>query len=199
MDSLIRLLTEYRGADTIVIIILFLVSLKWIVETVINVKNTISNFLQKNHEELKEEEDKEEETDTRLDNIEQDSAKMQEYLAELHTMLEKVVDEMKQFSEESRRISTANSRSTIYRVCSEAIARGYMKQIEFEVIDELGDIYIKLGGNHTAKDLLLPTTLALPVQGVDGNMYKATPQNGELIKMIKERNNDREIQEVVNS
>lgn len=192
MDSLFTLIREYKGTDIIIIIALVWASAKWIFKEIAGVKAYIKKYLEDNYTTRKSVDDKEEDTDTRLDNVEQDSAKMQQYLAELHEMLENLCIAMKENNEQNRRTTIATSRSTIYRVCAEALERKYMTQIEFEILDELGDIYISLGGNHTAKDRLLPNTLALPVQGADGLMYKATPQNVELNKLIKENNYDGE-------
>lgn len=181
MNYIETLLEEYGLVQVVLIIILVFVAVEWLVSK----WHVIVSWLNVYHEHKSAEENEE----NRFVALEESTARIQSCLAEMYELMEKL-------DTNNKRTTIASSRSTIYRVCNESMERGYMTQVEFEIIDELGDIYVSLGGNHYVKDRLLPTTLGLPVMSPDGTMYKATPKN---IELRSEAINDRENQEVINS
>lgn len=159
MDALIQLVKECSPIEIIVAILLIIKSVEFIIDKVKNGSDILNIYYKKRNKEEKNDESIQDRLN-RLESRDEDFAKA---LNNINYSLGKLDEKMNRLEDNQKKTTVASSRSTIYRVCNEVIEKKWMSQIEFEILDDLSKVYTSAGGNHFAKDVLLPKAMALPV------------------------------------
>ena len=79
--------------------------------------------------------------------------------------LKKITETIKENEKKHNAETIATCRSTLYRLYIEAMQKGYVTQIELETFEDIANVYISAGGNHTMKDKIIPEFYFLPIKG----------------------------------
>ena len=97
---------------------------------------------------------------------------LETYVDSHYKQIESISEDLKnitktiELNEEKHNAETiATCRSTLYRLYTEAMKKGYVSQIELETFEDIANVYVNAGGNHTMKDKIIPEFYSLPIQG----------------------------------
>ena len=159
METIVKILTEYELVSVLILFILFCLAIKGVIDFIGWWKGKLDAWRKRTNDG----EDKFEGLDKRISsvedrvlNLEKNDEKMVEQVSDIHQKLSDMY-------EENKMETVASFRSMLYRLSEDIKSRDpvYITDIEYETFKDAADIYVKRGGNHTMRDVIIPEIEAL--------------------------------------
>ena len=160
METLAKIFTEYEAATVIVLLILFCVAFKGVVEFILWIKNRMEEWRKgKNEPEDKEKSlfEKITEIDERMDELEKRGEQRSEEMNEIKQKLDDVLEHNKQQT-------IIMSRGYLLTLCREVKERGYIHPDEYETFSGLATAYVDAGGNSLFRNKIIPEIEGLEIK-----------------------------------
>lgn len=154
MGQLIDLVSNYEISVVIVIVLLFVLALKGILETVDWYKNRMNGW----RHEINKKEDQITELNERMTSVENRVTKLEENDEVQHKQLEDIIDKLTEMYEDNKKETVASFRNALYRIWRDIKSRNpiYVTDIEYETFSEMADIYLSRNGNHIMANVIIP-------------------------------------------
>lgn len=159
MDALIELIEKY-GVTAIIVIILFAVAVKQVVEFCSWAKGKLDAWRDKENDK----DDKAESVEDRLTRLENHDNWQYEKINDVAESIEDIKELLVQNQEKQDEATVAMCRALLKNIADEALEKKYLTTIEFETFSSLSDVYIFRKGNHAMKDRIIPEVLKLPIK-----------------------------------
>lgn len=159
MDAVITLIEDY-GVTAIIVIILFAVAVKQVVEFYSWAKGKLDAW--RNAENSKDEQ--QESVEDRLTRLENHDNWQYEKINDVAESIEDIKELLVQSQDKQDEAAVAMCRALLKNIADDALEKGYLTTIEFETFSALTDVYLFRKGNHYMKDFLIPQVLKLPVK-----------------------------------
>lgn len=161
MNSLITLLEDYSFSTIVIIFILFILSILGIAEVVKKVHGAFAKY----HQKVSAEEHRNYDINSRIDRLERNSNDTRINIEDLKTNVIDLKNNVRHIQENQYKANRATSRSAMYRLSKELIAKGWMSQIEYDTLNELSDVYLMSAGAGMSyvRPSLVQRALQLPV------------------------------------
>lgn len=179
MGSLITLLEQYSFASILIIFILIILSGIGIYETVVKISGIFNNY----HTNRTTKENKYTEIVNRIEKLEGTSNQHTNEIKDIKESISETRLIMDKMQDEQHRSNRATSRSAMYRLSNELIAKGWMTQTEYDTLSDLTDVYIRNGSKNDSyvRPSLAQRALQLPVLTDDEveNMKRKKKQEEE--------------------
>ena len=176
MKDLITLLQSYDTGTILTILILLVLSFFGITE----IRNKIKEYFDIYYKNRSDNEHREQELDTRIENLEKSNEKYDKRFDEMTSSIEDIKTIIVNVQNNQNRANIATARSAMYRLANELISKNWMSQTEYETLSELSEVYNMSGGPRHSKSSLIKRALDLPVLTDEEIRYKKFEEQKEL-------------------
>lgn len=151
MEALITLVESYSLSSIVIFAVLLFLAIRGINSAYTEIKA----WLKKYYDSKKEKDEKAEAIDDRLRALEEAEEQDKVQLKELKELIEETRKAVNSLKDNQNEVNKAQAQSSMYRLATELIRKGYMSQTESETLDELTRIYmISCGRNYITPPII---------------------------------------------
>lgn len=162
MNSLLDLVKAISESPftSIVAIILFIAAIKGVYEFVKWIKTELNKWYQTKHDQ----EEKDETTGNRLNQLERDNRLQFEKLSSMEDNMITMSETLKTIQENMRLQTVVSLRAEILRIWHEVMEQDYITQAQYEVFQGLSEVYLDNHGNGLFRNKIIPDVEKLEIK-----------------------------------
>ena len=146
--------------NTLLVIFLFIAAIRGTYEGVKWTKGELNKWYQTRHTE----EEKDETTGQRLDQLERDNRLQFEKLSSMEDNMITMGETLKTIQENMRLQTVVSLRAEILRIWHEVIKQGHITQAQYEVFQGLSEVYLDNNGNGLFRNKIIPDVEKLEIK-----------------------------------
>lgn len=146
--------------NTLLVIFLFIAAIKGTYEGVKWIKGELNKWYQSRHTE----EEKDESTGQRLDQLEKENKLQFEKLSSMEDNMILMTDKLNAIQENMRLQTVVSLRAEILRIWHEVMEQGYITQAQYEVFQGLSEVYLDNKGNGLFRNKIIPDVDKLEIK-----------------------------------
>lgn len=160
MEDFIRAVSDLSGTTVLMLVVFGFVAIKQFYEAVAWAKARLEDWRDKKNGIEK----KEASVESRLSLLEERGEWQYQELMKQSQTLDKIVEMMEKNSADQDAVTIATARATLNQIATKSLADGYISEADYETFENLAQIYLAKGGNHTMKQKTIPAVEKLPIK-----------------------------------